>query len=47
MASGKEGVASGDKEVERAEVEISNLGSTGVKVVARGAREETSQEDAM
>ena len=36
-------VASGDEEVEVAEVEASNLGATGVEVVAGEAREETSQ----
>lgn len=36
-------VASGDEEVDVAKVEASNLGATGVKVVAGEAREETSQ----
>jgi hypothetical protein len=36
-------VASGDKEVEVAEVEASGLGAARVEVVAREAREEISQ----
>ena len=36
-------MASGHRKVEVAEVEASNLGATGVEVVAGEAREETNQ----
>ena len=36
-------VASGDEEVDVAKVEASNLGATGVEVVAGETREESSQ----